>query len=138
MENNFKTALSSIYTRNLTISGKNIKQNERNELKALIMQEFAAHLNELFEGSDILECAPTVDGITINIQNESIGSLAVVFNATVKNLDYDFDFECEQYEKELSEKREKKEKKAAEKAEKLRQAAETKERKMKEKERKAN
>ena len=62
MENNFVNTLSSIYSQELTISGKNIKQNERNTLKASIMEAFSAHLGELFSGSDVLEVGVTTDG----------------------------------------------------------------------------
>lgn len=137
MENKFTNTLSSIYSKDLTISGKNIKQNERNALKAELMSAFAAHLNELFDGSDVVECGAVADGIAVNIQNESIGSLVVVFNATIKNLDYDFDFEKEEYEKECEEKREKAEKSKLEKAEKARKTAETKAKKEQEKAKKA-
>lgn len=137
MENNFVNTLSSVYSQELTISGKNIKQNERNTLKASIMETFAAHLGELFSGSDVLEVGVTTDGVAVNIQNESIGSLVVVFNATIKNLEYDFDFEKEEYEKETNEKALKKAERLAAKEKKIKETAETKERKMKEKEKKA-
>jgi hypothetical protein len=137
MENNFVNTLSGIYSKELTISGKNIKQNERNTLKAELMEAFAAHLNDMFNGSDVLEVGVTTDGVAVNIQNESIGSLVVVFNATIKNLEYDFDFEKEEYEKETNEKAMKKAERLAAKEKKIKETAETKERKMKEKEKKA-
>ena len=137
MENNFVNTLSGIYSQELTISGKNIKQNERNTLKASIMEAFSAHLNDMFSGSDVLEVGVTTDGVAVNIQNESIGSLVVVFNATIKNLEYDFDFEKEEYEKETNEKALKKGERLEKKEKKIKETAEKQERKMKEKEKKA-
>ena len=58
-------------------------------------------------------------------------------NATIKNLEYDFDFEKEEYEKETNEKAMKKAERLAAKEKKVKETAETKERKMKEKEKRA-
>ena len=133
MENNFVNTLSAIYSKELTIRGKNVKQNERNEVKNTIIKALCAHFEELFNESDVLEVGTTTDGIAVNIQNESVGNLVVVFNATIKSLDYDYDFEVEEYDKECAQKAEKKAKALAEKEEKIRKTRETKERKMKEK-----
>ena len=133
---NIKNFVEETSKKTISISGKNIKQNERNLLKSDFMK---ALINDLQENSfDLLDVGMTTDGIALNIQNEEIGSFVITLNATFKSLEYDFDFEVETYSNELKEKEEKKKQKEEEKQKKIKETEEMRAKKKAEKEKKSS
>ena len=131
-----KNYIESVNSLPITISGKNIKQNERNALKADFINALFSELKNA--ESDLMDIGMTTDGIALNIQNQEIGSFVIVLNATIKNLEYDFDFEVEEHAKETVEKQEKKQKKEEEKKKKIEETERMRAKKKAEKERKSS
>ena len=132
---NLKAFVEKVNTQQITISGKAIKQNERNQLKNSFMSALLEDLK--LNQNDLLEVGTVADGIALNIQNEEIGSFVIVLNATFKNLEFDFDFEKSTFEEEQAEKVEKAKAREEEKARKKAETEKMKEKKRLEKEAKA-
>jgi hypothetical protein len=66
-------------------SGEAIKQNERNEIKAQLLQAIATDLSQLL-GVDVLK----VDkGFGFMLPHDTEGSIPMVLDLTIKALDYD-------------------------------------------------
>lgn len=66
-------------------SGEAIKQNERNEIKAQLLQAIATDLSQLL-GVDVLK----VDkGFGFMLPHDTEGSIPMVLDLTIKSLDYD-------------------------------------------------
>lgn len=95
-----------------------LKQNVRNQLKADIMEELAKTLENA--GVSVFR---TIDGIAVELPHDELGSIAVVFDGTVKGLEYDVIEAENELKAKIAEKAEK-EKKAAElKAQKIAEKA---------------
>ena len=129
---NIKNFVESVNTQKITISGKGIKQNERNQLKGSFMESLLTDLQQ--HQNDLFEVGMVADGIALNIQNEEIGNFVIVLNATFKNLEFDFDAEKQIFEEEQAEKIEKAKAREEEKARKKAETERTKAKKQAEKE----
>ena len=111
--------VAKVYTAKFDTNEKGqLKQNVRNAFKADAMKA----VKEMFvnAGLDVLE---TEDGLAVNFQNEDLGALTVVFDGTVKGLEFDAVAENEAFLEKQAEKAEKALKAEKLKAEKLAEKA---------------
>lgn len=106
---NLKRVAEQIKTMKLTLNGVKLKQTERNDLKAKLVDAIAEDIAEA--GLEVLEVA---QGKAIVLENDQEGNVVTVFDSVIKNFDYDAYDEAEAYRVE----REEKAKKARERAEK--------------------
>ncbi len=110
--------LTSVAGREFAINEKGeLKQTERNQLKADILQAFSEFLTE-----NGVETFRVKDGLAIEITNEDVGAVPVVIDFTVKSLQFDVTGEHEIFMKEVAEKHAKAEAKAREKQAKIAQS----------------
>lgn len=120
---NLKNLLLNICEREIPTTEKGLQQTARNNLKTEIMQTFTQALkNEL--QADYIEVMQTKDGIGIRLDNENVGFINMVVDLSIKNFDYDLDFEHESYEDKLQEQAEKRAEKERLKAEKIKRDTE--------------
>lgn len=109
--------LTSVATREFAVNEKGeLKQNERNQLKADILKAFAEFLTE-----NGIENFQVKDGLAIEITNADLGAIPVVIDFTMKSLQFDVVTENEIFMKEVAEKHAKAEAKAREKQAKIAQ-----------------
>jgi hypothetical protein len=89
-----------VKTANLELNEKReLKQNVRNEFKANTMKA----LKETLENVGLV-VTETLEGLAVEFENEEIGSVVVIFDGTVKALDFDIltaerEFNAKQLEK---------------------------------------
>ena len=87
----------------LPVSGKSIKQTERNLIKNKILDALGITLNTAIAakneelGETVLDCKFVNDGLAINFKHEQLGNFTGVLNITIKNLEYDFKLESENF-----------------------------------------
>lgn len=104
---NLAQVLEVIREKDFTVKGQKMKQTERNELKAMIVEAIAKDIEAT--GVQVMQ----VDrGHAVVIPNENEGSIVTVFDSVIKNFDYDPYFEHQEYEKVQEGKRERAEKRA--------------------------
>lgn len=113
-----KQVLSTIADTTITTTNDiKIEQKQARNFKAQIMNALLNDFKATLE-SDNLVVERTADGIAVAIDNE-VGFVSVVFNATLKNLDYEVEYESENYKTEQESKLAEKQAKAKAKAEHL-------------------
>ena len=100
---------------NPRLANGKIHQSDRNNLRL----EAVNDLLKLLNSCDGFEAGLVSEGIAINVQNEELGNINFVIDVKMKNLDYDFDFEVDDYAKVLALKEEKAKEKLALKNEKI-------------------
>lgn len=106
----------------LSNGGITIQPTQRNKLKTEAVEVFKNILKNAL--TDDVNVELTNDGICISIYNEALNNeISFIINPVIKNLDYDAEFEAEEYQrltaektKEKKMKEEKKQKKIAEDA----------------------
>lgn len=104
-----KDLQANVLNTKLEVSNDKIKQTVRNELK----RDFLDVLNETFENAGF-DVARTNDGVILKLGAKNI-DVFVAVDAVIKNLDYDLDFEINEYNLKL-EKQAEREKIRAEKS----------------------
>lgn len=86
-------------------------QTERNQVRSRLIDALIADLNEEFNNSELaeagLEIKRTADGASINVPNEEWGNFCFSISPKMHSLDYDLDFEAEDYNDHLVAKAEK-------------------------------
>ena len=97
-------------------NGVDIHQTDRNQLKADFMKEVADLLAE------VAEVKIVADGIGIELENETFGSVVFVVNGVVKGTDFDLETEAKIFADETEQKRLNAEAKAKAKATKVKTA----------------
>ncbi|MFW6046976.1 MAG: hypothetical protein ACOCP4_04235 [Candidatus Woesearchaeota archaeon] len=104
---NFKRVIDQIRTKSITVKGDKMKQTERNEIKAMIVEAIAQDIAET--GVQVMQVER---GHAVVIPHEVEGAVVTVFDSVVKQFDYDPYFEHEEYEKTQEAKRERARKRA--------------------------
>lgn len=94
-----------------------MKQNVRNSFKSAVIDEVL----DILQNAG-LEALRVDGGIAINIANDELGAIAVVFDGVVKSLSYDAEYEAIEYVKKIAERNEKQKEKEKAKAEKFAKA----------------
>lgn len=77
-------------------NGDKMHQTDRNNLRIKLIQK----VKEMLEQNQI-ECDYTADGLTLNIPHDELGSINCIIDLRMKNLDFDFDFEVEDFKNHL-------------------------------------
>ena len=106
-----KDLIEKVQTLKLRSSGEKIHQTDRNNLRADIQKAQA----ELYKNYQMYQ---TKEGICVVFENEELGAIPVIFSATIKDLNFDFEQEEKDYLAEIEEKKAKAEQKAKETQEK--------------------
>lgn len=119
----FKNKLLNICEREIPTTEKGLQQTARNNLKAEIMGEFANVLKDKLQ-ADYIEVLQTKDGVGIRLDNENVGFITMIVDVSIKNFDYDLDFEHESYIDKLQEQADKRAEKERLKAEKIKRDTE--------------
>ena len=84
------------------MSGEKMHQTDRNKMRADVIAEIMEVMHK-----NGVECGLVHDGIAVNIPHEDLGCINFVIDVKMKNADYDYDFEVEDYQKEQAIKAEK-------------------------------
>ena len=79
-------------------NGDKMHQTDRNNLRIKLIQK----VKEMLEQNQI-ECDYTADGLTLNIPHDDLGSINCIIDLRMKNLDFDFDFEVEDFKNVINE-----------------------------------
>ena len=96
---------------NLPLNEKGeIKQNERNALKARLTADLLNHLVELG-----LDAFAVKEGVGVQVANAELGSVPIVVSVTVKTMTFDIEEESRLHAEEVAEKAQAKAKKEEEK-----------------------
>lgn len=99
MKNFAEKVVATVYETN---EKGQLKQNVRNAFKAEAMKALA----DLFAENDLMVYI-TEEGLAVEFANDELGALTVVFDGTVKGLDYDAVTAGTEYAEKLAEKAEK-------------------------------
>ena len=103
---NLAKAFENLASRTLTISEragvKVIQATELAKIKAELMNAMNADLEEMFNGTELaFNVGFTADGLVATVENDSVekvnGEVAIQFDIKVKNLEFDFVTENEQF-----------------------------------------
>lgn len=107
-----KKYLTELYKTEIKTTGTGdemkLNQTQRNAIRALIIDAIYEDLHDM--EFDVYR----VDkGVALQFDNEELGGLGFILTPTMCGLDYDFEFEAEEYQNKLKEKAEKAAAKAA-------------------------
>lgn len=102
----------------LQASGDKIKQDQRNLIRAelldMVTQDLATKLK-----SDLVNVGRVEKGVVITLDNEKVGIVPIMLDLKFMGLDYDLDFEMEEYQNKLDTKAKAEQEKAKAKSEKI-------------------
>lgn len=89
---NLANVIASYKDKNFNVVNDKINQLERNALKADIVKALS---EDLIEAG--LSVARVDGGIAFLVENDHVGAVSIVIDGVVKSLDYDFEFEAEDF-----------------------------------------
>lgn len=89
---NLEQFLTDYKTKTFKVANDKINQVERNAFKSGLVSALAEDLK-----SAGLTVGKVDGGIAFLVENDQLGSISVVVDGVVKGLDYDFDFEVQDY-----------------------------------------
>ena len=84
------------------MNGDKMHQVDRNKLRADIMAE----IMQVLQNAGV-ECAVIREGVAVNVAHDDLGCINFVVDVKMKNADFDYDFEVEDYQAEQNAKAEK-------------------------------
>lgn len=84
--------MKQIETMQVRLTGDKIQQTDRNRMRAAIVAETMA----MFKAAG-LDCAMTKDGLAVCIPHEDLGCVCFIADIKMKDLNYDYDFEVDDY-----------------------------------------
>ena len=96
------TMFNNVSNAKVRMSGEKMHQTDRNKMRADVIAEIMEVMHK-----NGVECGLVHDGIAVNIPHEDLGCINFVVDVKMKNADYDYDFEVEDYQKEQAIKAEK-------------------------------
>ena len=84
--------MKQIETMQVRLTGDKIQQTDRNRMRTAIVAETMA----MFKAAG-LDCAMTKDGLAVCIPHEDLGCVCFIADIKMKDLNYDYDFEVDDY-----------------------------------------
>ena len=107
----------------LKATNEKLNQTQRNKMKIelldLIMENLRQNVN-----SEYIDMGRTKDGIVLTLDNETVGLIPIALDIKIMGLDYELDFETQEYENDKIAKEQAKAEKLKAKAEKIKRDTE--------------
>lgn len=102
----------------LKATNEKLNQTQRNKMKIELLDLIMESLRQNID-SDYIELGRTKDGIVISLDNENVGFIPIALDIKIMGLDYDLDFESQEYENDKIAKQQAKAERQKAKAEKI-------------------
>ena len=108
----------------LKATNEKLNQTQRNKMKIelldLIMENLRQNVN-----SEYIDMGRTKDGIVLTLDNETVGLIPIALDIKIMGLDYELDFESQEYKNDKIAKEQAKAEKLKAKAEKIKRDTES-------------
>jgi hypothetical protein len=115
--NKLQNYLTDLANSNVAVTNSKVEQKAARAIKESVMVALNDALASI--ATDEIRVVRTADGVAVVVDNESAGFITIAVNAVVKDLNYDADFEAEDFNAKREAAKAKAEAQAAEKARKI-------------------